>query len=54
MRPVYNDGDGRWRVFARDYRPRNKRHDVVEAEGMTEAQALRGLAGLLREWQVEP
>lgn len=30
-----------------------KRHDIVDATGQTEAEALRDLAELLRLWHVE-
>jgi hypothetical protein len=52
-RPMFSDGDRRWHVLAADHRRARKRPDYVEAVGMTEAQALRDLAGLLREWIVE-
>jgi hypothetical protein len=42
-----------WHVVAYDYRTAAKRHDVVEATGNTEAEALRDLAELLRGWLVE-
>ena len=53
MRPSYHVEDRRWHVFAADPRRRRKRPDYVEAVGPTEAQALRDLAALLREWRVE-
>lgn len=43
-----------WRVYASDLRVRAKRRDYIEATGNGEAEALRDLAGLLREWNVEP
>jgi hypothetical protein len=42
-----------WHVTAYDYRTASKRHDIVEATGTTEAEALRDLAELLRGWIVE-
>lgn len=42
-----------WRVTAYDYRTAAKRHDIVEATGNTEAEALLDLAELLRGWHVE-
>jgi hypothetical protein len=42
-----------WHVTAYDYRTAARRHDLVEATGRTEAEALRDLAALLREWIVE-
>jgi hypothetical protein len=52
-RPVHDDGAGRWTVVARDMRPRNKRHDAIEAVRQSEAHCLRGLAELLRVWTFE-
>ena len=54
MRPNYHVEDRRWHVFAADHRRGRKRPDYVEAIGLTEAQALRGLAALRRGWNVEP
>ena len=54
MRPSYLIQDGRWHVLAADHRRGRTKPDYVEAIGLTEAQALHDLAGLLREWQLEP
>ena len=52
-RPTLSDGDRRWHVLAADRRRSRKRPDYVEGVGMTEAQALQDLAGLLGEWIVD-
>jgi hypothetical protein len=55
-RPSLHDEEAErpWHVYASDLRVRSKRREYVEATGWTEAEALRYLAGLLREWRVEP
>ena len=52
-RPEWHVEDDRWHVFAADHRPGRKRPDYVEAVGMDEAHCLRGLAELLRGWQLQ-
>jgi hypothetical protein len=42
-----------WHLLAYDHRARSNHRDIVEAMGWSEAEALRDLAALLQEWQVE-
>jgi hypothetical protein len=55
VRPVRHDEERErpWHVVAVDYRTSSRHHEHVEATGRTEAEALRDLAELLREWRVE-
>ncbi len=53
MRPSYDVEDPLGTSFAAANRRGRKRFDYVEAIGVTEAQAVRDLAALLRQWNVE-